>query len=76
MLGLEVLVVELGGMSSCPFVFVGMHLGPIDRLSPSPVTSLKISALDHEPGNDAVEGGALIPKVLGKGLAVGLLHTE
>jgi hypothetical protein len=50
-----------------------VKLGPVDRLTPGTVSSLKVAPLDHETGNDSVKLCPLVAKVLGQRLAAGFL---
>jgi hypothetical protein len=46
------------------------HLAAVDGLPAGPVAPLKVSSLDHEPRDDAMEVRSLVSKVLGQLLPV------
>ena len=63
MLQLEVLVGELG-VTLAPTTLAGAHFLAVDRLPAGAVSPGEVTALEHEFGDDAVEGRALVAEAL------------
>ena len=56
-------------------VLIG-ELGPVDGLAAGARAVSEVAALDHEVGNDAVEGGALVVEGLARGARALLARAE
>ena len=56
-------------------VLIG-ELGPVDRLAAGARAVGEVAALDHEVGDDAVEGGALVVEGLARGARALLARAE
>jgi len=62
---LEVLIGELTVNTFAQLRQSRTYLGAINTLSTSPIMSLEITSLDHEPRNDPMEGSTLVPEPFG-----------
>ena len=63
---LEVLIRELTVNTFAQLRQSRTYLGAVNTLSTSPIMSLEITSLDHEPSNNPMEGSSLVSKSFGQ----------